>query len=59
MSASAMGVPGWPELAFSTPSTDSIRMVLTACSTSFASYVRMGSSEGSVLEGGAPGPEPV
>src|SRR5262245_40874506 len=29
-SAAPMGSPGWPDLAFSTPSTDSILMVLTA-----------------------------
>jgi hypothetical protein len=31
--ASAIGVPGWPEFAFSTPSIDRVRMVLTQSSS--------------------------
>src|SRR5438045_659904 len=44
MPASAIGVPGWPELAFSTPSAESIRIVWTACSINFGSYVRIAAS---------------
>ncbi len=47
IAASAIGVPGWPEFAFSTPSADSIWMVWTVFSTSFASIVRIASSAGS------------
>jgi hypothetical protein len=31
--ASAIGVPGWPDFAFSTASMDSVRMVLIESST--------------------------
>jgi hypothetical protein len=34
MAAAPMGMPGWPELAFWTPSAESMRMVLMQSSSS-------------------------
>src|ERR1051325_1025561 len=40
MSESPIGVPGWPLLAFSTASMDSVLMVLTTSSICFGLYSR-------------------